>query len=818
MRNLAIKFGSSPIVLLTLIVSCVAVFAGFIWQYQQINSQQQQQQTLIHQQTAKMISGAVAARVQIWNKQVVAIAKSPQLPSILVGNDPDLIDSQQQTLSHLIPEAYKVCLIAADVDEPNANACIPITFATLNSLRQAKKEGSAAMAVMQIGSDDAHLLLANKITNNLDQVVGVLVVALKLDVVKALLLNSYGSNGYIELQQGSGNGVTILASQGDAKWKKGMASFQQAIGNSHWHIVYWSGKPVTGAPFLPVSSIVVLVIFLMWFLRGLWQRYLIRCDVGTLRGQLTDFKNGTLKPKYHLSFNALQDVVDDIQTLGREEVATTPRKKATADQINKKLEQNKKENPAELDMLEEHIDIASSIFKAYDIRGIVGQTLNEQVMTILGQAIGSEAQEQGQTRLTIGRDGRQSSPKLTDALIEGILASGCGVVNIGMVPTPVLYFACHQLDTQSGVMVTGSHNPADYNGLKIVIAGKSLAGDDIQALYSRIEKGNLFVGQASKHEVDVVDDYIQRIRSDVVLPRSISVVVDCGNGVAGVVVPKLLTALGCNVTELYCDVDGSFPNHHPNPSDPQNLHDLATVVQQNGAELGLAFDGDGDRIGVVDANGRPIWPDRLMSLFAQDVLSRQPGSVVIYDVKSTNLLGDAIMRAGGEALMWKSGHSVIKNKMQEMNAQLAGEMSGHIFFKERWYGFDDAQYTACRLLELLANDPLERTPTEIFSAIPDRINTPELVVEMAEGESQNFMRKLTAEAQFSGAEITTMDGIRADYPNGWGLVRASNTVPGLTLRFEADTEETMQQIQQQFKQQMLKIKPTLELTFLTLEK
>lgn len=818
MRKLAIKLGNRPIALLTLIISCVAVFAGFIWQYQQINSQQQQQQTLIHQQTAKMISGAVAARVQIWNKQVVAIAQSPQLPSILAGNDPDLIDSQQQTLSHLIPEAYKVCLIAADIDEPTANGCIPITFATLNSLRQAKKEGSASMAVMQIGSNDAHLLLANRITDNLDQVVGVLVVALKLDVVKALLLNSYGSNGYIELQQGSGKGVTILASQGDAKWKKGMASFQQAIGNSHWRIAYWSGKATAGAPFLPVSSIVVLVILFMWLLLGLWQRYLLKCDVVTLKEQLSDFKNGTLKPKYPLSFGVLQDVVDDVQTLGRDMTAATPRKKATADQINKKLEQNKSDNLAAVDMLEEQADIDPTIFKAYDIRGIVGQTLNDQVMTVLGQAIGSEAQDRGQNRLVIGRDGRESSPKLTDALIEGVLASGCGVVDIGMVPTPVLYFACHQLDTQSGVMVTGSHNPADYNGLKIVIAGKSLAGDDIQALYSRIEKGNLFVGEASKHEVDVVDDYIERIRSDVVLPRSLNVVVDCGNGVAGLVVPKLLTALGCNVTELYCDVDGSFPNHHPNPSDPDNLHDLATVVQQNGAELGLAFDGDGDRIGVVDSNGKPIWPDRLMNLFAQDVLSRQPGSVVIYDVKSTNLLGDAIMRAGGEALMWQSGHSVIKNKMQEMNAQLAGEMSGHIFFKERWYGFDDAQYTACRLLELLANDPLERTPSEVFAAIPDRINTPELIVEMDEGESHNFIQKLTAEAQFAGAEITTIDGIRADYPNGWGLVRASNTVPGLTLRFEADTEESLQDIQQQFKQQMLKIKPTLALSFLTLEK
>jgi phosphomannomutase/phosphoglucomutase len=348
------------------------------------------------------------------------------------------------------------------------------------------------------------------------------------------------------------------------------------------------------------------------------------------------------------------------------------------------------------------------------------------------------------------------------------------------------------------------------------LAGKALLGDELKVLHQRIAENKLRKGQGSRQDMDVIDEYINRITTDIKLPRAIKVVIDCGNGVAGIVAPKLFKALGCEVIELYCDVDGDFPNHHPDPSQPDNLQALIEEVAKHDAELGLAFDGDGDRIGVVDAGGNPIWPDRLMIMFAQDVLLRMPGSIILYDIKSSNLLGEEISRAGGEAVMWQSGHSVIRNKMQEVDAQLAGEMSGHIFFKERWFGFDDALYAASRLFELLCNDPLERTPTDIFASLPSRVSTPEIFVEMNEKESKQFMAQIVKEGEFTGAEIIKIDGVRADYPNGWGLVRASNTMPGLTLRFEADTLEDLQHIQQRFKHQMLQIKPTLSLSFLTL--
>jgi len=376
-----------------------------------------------------------------------------------------------------------------------------------------------------------------------------------------------------------------------------------------------------------------------------------------------------------------------------------------------------------------------------------------------------------------------------------------------------MYFACEQMGTHSGVMVTGSHNPAEYNGLKIILAGQVLSEDKLTLLHQRIQDGNLRAGDGSTSEMNIVDDYIRRITSDVRVSRPIKVVIDCGNGVAGAVAPTLFTALGCDVIELHCEVDGNFPNHHPNPSEPDNLQDLTAAVQQHGAELGIAFDGDGDRLGVVDGYGKPIWPDRLMMLFAQDVLSRMPGSVVVYDVKCTNLLGEEISSAGGEAVMTKSGYAFIRDKMQELDASLAGELSGHIFFKERWYGFDDGLYAASRLLELLSNDMMQRRATEVFTTLPKREGTAEIYVEMEEGESHHFIRQLAGEGRFDGAEIVTIDGMRAEYPNGWGLVRASNTMPGLSLRFEADSVDELYDIQQRFKQQILQIKPTLTLLF-----
>lgn len=461
----------------------------------------------------------------------------------------------------------------------------------------------------------------------------------------------------------------------------------------------------------------------------------------------------------------------------------------------------------------EPVALDRSIFRAYDIRGVLGQSLDADVARLIGQAIGTVMQEKNLREIAVGRDGRLSGPELQAALIEGLRAAGRDVIDIGLAPTPLVYFASYHLRAGSCVAVTGSHNPPDYNGFKIVVGEETLAGDAIQDLYARIAEGRLHRAEApgSLGKRDVARDYIERIAGDIQLERRLRVVVDAGSGVAGMLGPQVLEAIGAEVDPLFCEVDGTFPHHHPDPGDPHNLVDLIDVVQRQDADLGLAFDGDGDRLGVVTRQGEVIFPDRLLMLFATDVLERQPGACVIYDVKCTGHLGPHILRHGGSPLMWKTGHSWIKGKMRETGAELAGEMSGHFFFKERWYGFDDGIYAAARLLEILAAQP--RAPEEVFADLPKGVSTPELKVPTAEGENYAFIERFRGQAKFEGARISTIDGVRADWPDGWGLVRASNTTPILVLRFDADSAEALARIQHVFREQLLAIKPDLQLPF-----
>jgi phosphomannomutase/phosphoglucomutase len=455
-----------------------------------------------------------------------------------------------------------------------------------------------------------------------------------------------------------------------------------------------------------------------------------------------------------------------------------------------------------------------SIFRAYDVRGVVGKTLNARVAHLLGQSIGTVMREKGLNEIVVGRDGRLSGPELAGALSDGLREAGIDVIDVGAVPTPVVYFAAYRFNTGSGVAVTGSHNPPDYNGFKIVVGGETLSEGAIQDLYQRIVTGALEAGgQGGLRHVDVVPDYIERITSDVQAEHRLKVVVDCGNGIPGALAPQVLEGIGCEIAPLYCEVDGTFPNHHPDPSDPHNLEDLIHAVRQTGADLGVAFDGDGDRLGVVTREGEIIYPDRLLMLFARDVLSRQPGATIIYDVKCTGHLKGQVLEAGGSPLMWRTGHSLIKAKMRETQAELAGEMSGHFFFKERWYGFDDGIYAGARLLEILAGDLEGRTPEQIFATCPKGVSTPELKIELAEGEHYRFVEQFKAKATFGDATLTTIDGVRADWPDGWGLVRASNTTPVLVLRFDADNPVALKRIQQAFREQLFLIDPGLKLPF-----
>ena len=459
--------------------------------------------------------------------------------------------------------------------------------------------------------------------------------------------------------------------------------------------------------------------------------------------------------------------------------------------------------------------VAAEIFKAYDIRGIVDKSLTPQTVELIGKALGTEARRRGGRTIAIGRDGRLSGPSFAEALARGIQSTGIDVIDIGLVATPMVYFAAYHLNTGSGVMITGSHNPPDYNGIKMVIQGDTLALDAIQVLKRRIDAGDFeraAAGQEGKYsQQDISDAYVARIVGDAKLKRKMKVVVDCGNGAPGMIAPRLFKALGCDVIELFCEVDGTFPNHHPDPAQPKNLQDVIRTLKETDAELGLAFDGDGDRLGVVTKDGEIIFPDRQLMLFAADVLTRVPGGEILFDVKSTRHLFKWVRDHGGKPTMYKTGHSLLKNKMKEVGAPLAGEMSGHIFFKERWYGFDDALYVGARLLEILSTHP---DPSAILNALPDAVATPELQLKCAEGEHFALIERLQREARFPGADnVVSIDGLRVEYPDGFGLMRASNTTPVIVLRFEADSQAAIERIQATFRAVLLGAKPDAVLPF-----
>lgn len=462
-------------------------------------------------------------------------------------------------------------------------------------------------------------------------------------------------------------------------------------------------------------------------------------------------------------------------------------------------------------ILDRAITLPSSIFRAYDIRGIVGDTLTEAGVSLIGKAFGSLLHEKGVRQVAVACDGRVSGPAMLDAFCHGLLSTGCDVADVGMVPTPLLYYVTHILEEHAGVMVTGSHNPPNYNGLKMVVNGVALTGQEIQSLYHRIQDRSFHEGQGVRHELEIIERYLSHVARTIRLSRPLKMVVDAGNGVTGQLAPVLFRRLGCEVIELFCDIDGRFPNHHADPSQPENLQDLIRSVRETGADIGLAFDGDGDRLGVVTSRGDIIWPDRLLMVFAKEVLETCCGAKVIYDVKCTHHLGELVKSLGGQPIMWKTGHSLIKAKMAEMQAPLGGEMSGHFFFKDRWYGFDDALYAGARLLEVISQ---YADPAAPFCSLPDSVNTPEMKIAVADEEKFDLMQRLMDCAVFATAkDILTIDGLRVNFADGWGLLRPSNTSPYLITRFEASNDNVLEQIQQRFREWILSVKPDLALPF-----
>ncbi len=606
-----------------------------------------------------------------------------------------------------------------------------------------------------------------------DKIVGVVYAQLPLTELTAGLdtLGTVG-DGYLALRQGG----TTLWERGDAGYASGAERLAVQVGESGLRLVAGTDSaPGQALGLGPVLSLVfaalcVLFAILAWRLSS-------------------------------LSGEASGPVADDAPTL-LDAVANAPQ--APGEAVALDIKEIPKPMPVAVDR---------TIFRAYDIRGVVGRTLDRNVAELIGQAIGTVMQEQRLREIVVGRDGRLSGPELMEGLIAGLRTAGIDVVDIGMVPTPVVYFGAYHLRTGCCVSLTGSHNPPDYNGFKIVVGGETLAGDAVVDLHTRIAERKLHTADVpgTLSERDVTPDYVMRIASDVQLGRPLRVVVDAGNGVAGEVGPRVLEAIGAEVEELYCEIDGTFPNHHPDPSEPHNLVDLISMVQRRGADLGIAFDGDGDRLGVVTRDGENIFPDRLLMLFAADVLERNPGAMIVYDVKCTGRLASHILRHGGSPLMWKTGHSLIKAKMRETGAELAGEMSGHFFFAERWYGFDDGIYAAARLLEILATAPEE--PDEVLRALPKGVSTPELKVEAPGGDPHAFVERFRDGAFFEGGRLSTIDGLRVDWPDGWGLVRASNTTPVLVMRFDADSAEALARIQGMFRERLRELAPEISLPF-----
>ncbi len=451
------------------------------------------------------------------------------------------------------------------------------------------------------------------------------------------------------------------------------------------------------------------------------------------------------------------------------------------------------------------------IFRAYDIRGVVDETLTSDIVHLIGRALGTEMQILGSHMAVIGRDGRKSSPDFTEALCEGLMSTGCDVVDVGMVPTPALYHAASRISGGTGFQITGSHNPSQYNGIKMMINRDTLAGERIQHVKNQILAMNFSSGQGQYSKWDVRSDYIAAILDDIQLQKTFKVVIDCGNGVAGCMAPEIFRSMGLEVVELFCEVDGDFPNHHPDPSVPENLEDLINTVRKSGADLGFAFDGDGDRLGVVSPTGQIIWPDRQMVLFSEAVLRQNPGAQIIFDVKCSQILSRSIAGAGGEPVMWKTGHSFMKEKIRESGAPLAGEMSGHVFFNDRWGGFDDGIYAAARMCELLSGK--DESPHRVFAAIPDTVNTPELKINLKEGEPFKIVETLLQSAVFENAEVSFIDGLRVDFEDGFGLVRASNTTPSIIMRFESTSRQALDSIIGRFRKELRKIRPDLDIPY-----
>jgi phosphomannomutase / phosphoglucomutase len=795
--------------------------------------------------SAKGVALTLTQQIKLLDSTLDKMAQDPDVIAALASSTPSSLNTIAARLEKYLPGARKIRLLpigTLELDEVNVPR---MGYGDLDMVKATFQENPLPAIQGDVGPD-RHLAITRRVMQG-NQAVGVILASMSFDFIDQNLKDAAIENGYMELRQEK----LVLTKVGE----KQEAGFNQInVPGTSWDLYYLDPNSGNiGQNAIIFSFILIPFLIALTTLFVVYRQFSVRLaqDQDWVLKAFKDILAGKSQGSYPVNMPGMDAVIasmarvkrevekqglsavsnhdDDFELEGYFEDLDDEKPKVTKEPSNKALQAKpvsgyavkeaqitpkipKIITPEVIINKPEKPDPTAAIFRAYDIRGIVGQTLTKEIVYDIGRALGSEAKELNCHTVVIGRDGRISSPSFAEALSQGIVSTGCHVLDIGMIPTPVLYFVVQHTDGRTGVMITGSHNPSEYNGLKMIIKGDTLSGDRIKQLKKRIDSQDFLTGNGSIEQNGMFEsEYIGLLCEDVQVTRTMKVVMDCGNGVAGELAPVLLKTLGCEVIELFCDVDGNFPNHHPDPSKPENLADLISAVKHYNADVGIAFDGDGDRLGVIDSKGKIIWPDRQMMLFAKDVLAGKPGSEIIYDVKCSRHLPDQIVKFGGRPLMWKTGHSFMKAKLKETGAKLAGEMSGHIFFNDRWFGFDDALYSAARLLQILSEDP--RSSSDVFADFPDSINTPELNVELAEGENFTFIEKLFATAKFTGGKITDIDGLRLDFEDGWGLVRASNTTPSLVIRFEADTKVAMENIQAQFRQLMRDVKPDIKLPF-----
>ncbi len=792
-----------PTVLLATVFIFFAIAVGAsYWIYNTfINEQSQHNLQVISENQVKSFANQLNTAIDRWQEQLKQFSESTVVKKGLSEDPaeqwPMLASKLQNQFKHLYSSEF-FALDQASLRDSENN---PIRFAELDMINRAQQKQKVFPEASQIGSDFVINIAAEVPAQDPEQPsLGAIFIRLSqnamVDQLNALELNS----GSVEIVQQFGRNTQILAEGGTGSGPL----FSEPLGNGFWQINYRpSMQVIDGSRVNPTFPLIGIVLLLVLAIAG---GYSLGRVLQQRRDKQQQIKGSTLATASAMGVSASavnspvhqQRTIDDVDvSLEDEDLISLDGNAATA-------------NVPPID--DDSASIPAQVFRSYDIRGLVGPEINEEFARLLGAAIGTTALQHNQTAILVGRDGRLHSESLCDALVDGLLSTGCHVINAGAVPTPVLYYGIEEnSECSSGVMVTASHNPGQYNGFKIVINNTTLADDAIQDLRLLMQRQDFAQGQGEEATIELIPDYIDRIFSDVALAGDMHIVIDAGNGITGGCAPALFEELGCDVTPLFCDIDGNFPNHNPDPTIAENLQALITKVKDCSADLGVAFDGDGDRLCVVTPKGEIIWPDRLLMLFAKDIVSRNPGTDVLFDVKSTRQLNSLVSSYGGRPIMARTGHAHMRAKMQETGAMLGGEYSGHIFIKDRWYGFDDGMYAAARLIEIMSLR--DQDIDSIFDSFPALPVTPEIIVPIAEEKKFDLIRKLLDQGDFQSGKITSLDGIRVEFAKGWGLVRASNTSAALTLRFEGETEEVITQLQKLFERELLKIDPTLSLNF-----